>query len=184
MLQRQSLTSRLPYKVLLCSEAVYLIWIPGPVQYSEADPNDIYLYRVNNEFKQEWAYKFPMLYREQMEDMEVLADSSIVLAGKTNSYSLVFTEQALVVKTSQNGMLNNCTNEPFNIVASDAPLNVIPVTIGNGALYYTYRGYPSIPVFDGSGFTWQLLCTSESICRLGKYRVPKQFVLAVQRYTL
>jgi len=138
------------------------------VQYDDAYPNDIYLYRLNDQFKQQWAYKFPMLYREEMEDMEVLADSSVVLAGKTTATSPIFTEQALVIKTSQNGMLNNCTNVPFNVVATDAVVNVIPVAVRNGALSYTYRGYPSLPVFDGTGFTWQLLCTNESICRLGK----------------
>ena len=138
------------------------------VQYDDAGPNDIYLYRLNDQFKQQWAYKFPMLYREEMEDMEVLADSSIFLAGKTTVYSPVFSEQAMVVKTAQNGMLTNCTNLPFNVVAADALADVIPLAVRNGPLTYTYRGYPPLSVFEGTGFDWQLQCTSESTCRLGK----------------
>lgn len=139
------------------------------VQYDEPFNNDLYLYRLNDQFKPIWAWKFPMFDREEIEDMEGLSDSSVVLAGKTstNNTSLNY-ERALLVKSSKGGMLNNCTNIRYNVYVTAIDVNVAPVSIGNGVVTYDYTTNQALSVFDGSGFKWQLVCASETTCRLGK----------------
>ena len=137
------------------------------VQYLDDTGNAIYLHRLDNSDNPVWSWKLPLFFRDRISDIDHQADSSIIMGGVTTLSSAVWSESALLIKTTSVGLLNNCPVDVANISSHlDTIVSAsarITAALGSPLFYNS-----TFQVFDGSGFNFQLLCSSESKCRLGK----------------
>ncbi len=143
------------------------------VQYNYETDEELYVYRLDSMYQKSWAFKYPVNPKEFILDMAVFEDSSVAVAGASRLSGPEFRERALLISLSSGGNLANCNSVGFQPLVTNEIIPVSPVKVNVGPLS-TDVGTPfNIPVFEPSGFQWQIECNSQSSCYLGKIEGPK-----------
>ncbi|NTS42737.1 gliding motility-associated C-terminal domain-containing protein [Flavisolibacter sp. BT320] len=138
--------------------------------------SDFYVSRFNEVTGKAWAYKLPYNGGEFLSGMDVMSDSSTVLAGSTQTdvgYTRV-TMRAILMKTSPIGTLGNCPVTPVETNITNRIVTVRQTTIQAEEVQKGGNGPAIQSVYDGKGFSWDVSCRTESIVRLGRIKGPTQ----------
>jgi gliding motility-associated-like protein len=136
------------------------------VQYDYFDASDYYVFKLKEDYTKKWAWKIPLSGKQMALDSKVLSDSSIIIAGHSRNASQPGAE---LLKTAASGKLEACVNQ-------DRSLSVNALVFkqaGEPDLHhdqnntYTSTDAP-VEVSNGTGFNWQVECSSYVICRMSK----------------
>ena len=155
------------------------------VHYSHCDTCDPYVYRLNDQYQQIWSWRIPNIGQEYISDLQVMEDSSIILGGINSTFT---GSDAFIIKTTKEGVLENCTVSPSQVIVTDfVPSAGIPTVFFSNPPDTSSNIPSSIEVFDGIDYNWSVQCISEASCRLGKIQGPdtvctgRQFIYKTTR---
>ncbi|RXK86008.1 T9SS type B sorting domain-containing protein [Filimonas effusa] len=147
--------------------------IPGQTFMNNVQ-NDLYAYKLNSAGQPEWSWHYPNAGQETVDDITVTPAGALVMAGRHVTYpgggNVV--EQAMLMQTSPGGTIGTCNAVANNTVVTDLAVPIEPVSLNGGTFKYDIAPNADFPVFDGSGFSWDITCGQLRTCRLGRINGP------------
>lgn len=160
------------------SGSLYDPYSMAGVQYRFSDSSDLYVYRLNKDNSTKWAWRLPTAGIEAAHASIVLPDTSLVVVGYNQTSTGA---DGILVKTSVNGKLENCSNDPFSALATPLTITSRWHSLSVSAPLTDSTRVTDLTAIPGYSFSFNLLCTDANACRLGKILGPSM-VCAGTRY--